>query len=459
MRVLHYTLGLPPFRTGGLTRYSFDLMQALLAAGQEVALLYPGRFSRFRPTGVRRRGIRHGIDVHEIVNPLPVPLMQGVCDPEAYRAAAEVAPFERFLGAAAPDLIHVHTLMGLHREFLDAAASLRIPSLFTTHDYFGICPRVTLFDVRGTRCEDSRDGANCVRCNANAYGLRTVRLMQSKLYETLKYSRPMTWVRSLANLRFRRREQSLPEVETDVGRAREFARLREFHLSMLDRIDHLHFNSTVSRAEYGKYVSRPGRVVGITHSGVRIVRRERRTSEAPLAISFIGPNAEHKGLGLLAECLSRLLDRGVDSWRLRVHGDRLEPEMPFGPPHYRWLGRYREEDLPDVFATTDVLVVPSLWRESFGFIGLEALAAGVPVLASSNAGFADHMRHGETGLIFEPTVEGLSGALNRILEEPTLLGRFEETLRHWDPDLSIASHAHEVVGLYEELVGGGDGSG
>jgi len=456
VRVLHYTLGLPPFRTGGLTRYSFDLMQALGDEGHEVALLYPGRLSRFRRSNVRARGIRHGIDVHEIVNPLPVPLMQGVCDPESFRVAGDAAAYERFLRSARPDVIHVHTLMGLHREFLDAARTLHIPSLFTTHDYFGICPKVTLFDVRGTPCEDSREGVNCVRCNANAYGMRMVRLMQSRLYEKLKYSRPMSWARGLANLRFRRRDEQLPEVEADAGRAGEFARLREYHLSMFDLIDCLHFNSTVSRDEYRKYVAKPGRVLSITHSGIRTARREPRAvaRTGPLAIAFIGSVAPYKGLGLLTECLSRLLDRGLGSWRLHVYGDTAKPEMPFGPAHCRRHGRYRGPDLPGILAGTDLLVVPSVCRETFGFVGLEALASGVPVLASSSAGFTDLVRDGEIAMVFPPTPDGLTEALMKVIADPSTLDGIEDRLRGWAPDLSMASHARDIVRLYGEVRGG-----
>ena len=44
MRVLHYTLGLPPYRTGGLTKYATDLMLSQAEAGDSVALLWPGRY-------------------------------------------------------------------------------------------------------------------------------------------------------------------------------------------------------------------------------------------------------------------------------------------------------------------------------------------------------------------------------------------------------------------------------
>ena len=43
MRILHYALGFPPWRTGGLTKYCVDLMLTQKEQGYEVALLWPGR--------------------------------------------------------------------------------------------------------------------------------------------------------------------------------------------------------------------------------------------------------------------------------------------------------------------------------------------------------------------------------------------------------------------------------
>ena len=70
MKVLHVALGLPPLRTGGLTRYCVDLMEAQARGGFKVSLLYPGRFL---PGKTVVKSHRHGdIQLYEVVNPLPV---------------------------------------------------------------------------------------------------------------------------------------------------------------------------------------------------------------------------------------------------------------------------------------------------------------------------------------------------------------------------------------------------
>ena len=43
MNILHYSLGFPPFRRGGMTQYCLDLMLEQIKVGHKVALLWPGR--------------------------------------------------------------------------------------------------------------------------------------------------------------------------------------------------------------------------------------------------------------------------------------------------------------------------------------------------------------------------------------------------------------------------------
>jgi glycosyltransferase involved in cell wall biosynthesis len=56
----------------------------------------------------------------------------------------------------------------------------------------------------------------------------------------------------------------------------------------------------------------------------------------------------------------------------------------------------------DFYDKIDILVVPSLWREPFGRVCIEAFAAGVPVLASEIGGLATIVRDSRNGFLFDP---------------------------------------------------------
>ena len=178
MKILHYALGFPPYRTGGLTKYCTDLMLTQKEQGHQVALLWPGQMGFVNKTFKIRKGQSwNDIQSFEVINPLPVALDEGIVDIDAYTKSIDEKPYEKFLKNFNPDVIHIHTLMGLHREFIDIAKELGIRTVFTSHDYFGLCPKVTLFHD-GKTCDDDHDCTDCVACNQTALSMKKITLMQ-----------------------------------------------------------------------------------------------------------------------------------------------------------------------------------------------------------------------------------------------------------------------------------------
>ncbi len=81
-----------------------------------------------------------------------------------------------------------------------------------------------------------------------------------------------------------------------------------------------------------------------------------------------------------------------------------------------WLG---SEQLAQELADASVVVMPSLWPEPFGLVGIEALAAGRPVIASATGGVGDWLDDGVSGLCVKPGDVGeLARALNELLADP-----------------------------------------
>ena len=186
MKILHYTLGVPPYRSGGLTKYSTDLMVKQVDTGEMVYLLYPGHFNLYKRTSIKYNKMYKGVFVYEMINPLPVPLLKGIKQVGKFTENRDEGVFKEFIARIAPDAIHIHTLMGLPIEFVQAAKTLGVKLIFTTHDYFGICPKVNLFTYNGEICSDYCNGEKCVECNRDAFSLNKVYLMQSRAYKKIK---------------------------------------------------------------------------------------------------------------------------------------------------------------------------------------------------------------------------------------------------------------------------------
>ena len=81
----------------------------------------------------------------------------------------------------------------------------------------------------------------------------------------------------------------------------------------------------------------------------------------------------------------------------------------------------------DALTSAGMLVLPSL-AEGFGLVLIEAMAAGVPVVATDVPGVRDVVRDGETGLLVPAgDAVAVSGALRRVIGEPSLRDRLVST--------------------------------
>lgn len=149
-------------------------------------------------------------------------------------------------------------------------------------------------------------------------------------------------------------------------------------------------------------------------------------SRQPATILFVGRLDERKGfLNLLKAFIH--IKRDYPDACLKVVG-------PFGPQDYLpyqhlaqahhvtdidFVGYVSPEQLPAIYQTADIFCAPSIGFESFGIILLEAMAAGLPVVASDIAGYRSVMTHKREGLLVSPNQPaGLAQALRQLLDEP-----------------------------------------
>jgi glycosyltransferase involved in cell wall biosynthesis len=85
----------------------------------------------------------------------------------------------------------------------------------------------------------------------------------------------------------------------------------------------------------------------------------------------------------------------------------------------RFTGWLSAEDLALELAEASVVVMPSLWPEPAGLVGIEAQAAGRPVIASATGGVGDWLQDGVNGLCVRPGDAGdLARALDELLDDP-----------------------------------------
>lgn len=446
MKILHYALGFPPYRTGGLTKYCMDLMVGQKEQGHELALLWPGRISFINnKLSVLKNRTIDGIKSFEIINPLPVALDEGIIDIEAYMENCDKKVYRIFLEKYKPDVIHLHTLMGLHKEFLEATKELGIKTVFTTHDYYGFCPKVTLF-CKGHTCDDDNGCRNCVECNQHALSMNKIILMQSSLYRKLKGLRVVKALRR----RHRRNffddsiveETQFSMTETEIEKkAKGYRHLRQYYIDIYSLIDTIHFNSTVAEKVYMRYFKpKNGKVISITHSGISD-HRKKKEFHGKLKITYLAPAKPFKGFYILKAVLDELWEENHRDFELNVFSltDKVSSYINI-------QDGYQYCELESIFNRTDILVAPSVWYETFGFTVIEAMSYGVPVLVSENVGAKDILSE---AILVVKRESDLKNILKLLIYDRTQLANMNEILiKNKNNNYMFYSHVEKMVELY-----------
>lgn len=144
-------------------------------------------------------------------------------------------------------------------------------------------------------------------------------------------------------------------------------------------------------------------------------------------VLFVGRIEPFKGTDVLLRALA-LLDGAQDVRLVVVGGREGEPgtQWLWETAHaigvsgmLDWRAAVPQHGLPAYYAAADVCAVPSL-HETFGLAALEAMACGIPVVASDAGGLREVVRHGETGLLSSPgDAVALAEALYVVLRDPT----------------------------------------
>jgi glycosyltransferase involved in cell wall biosynthesis len=98
--------------------------------------------------------------------------------------------------------------------------------------------------------------------------------------------------------------------------------------------------------------------------------------------------------------------------------------------------------------------VPSTWEEAHGFVGIELLAKGLPVIGSALGGIPEYVRDGETGWLNRSASGAeLARLMAAALDDTAAVERLRESVRARRDELvrPMAGHVAEVEALYGEL--------
>jgi glycosyltransferase involved in cell wall biosynthesis len=186
--------------------------------------------------------------------------------------------------------------------------------------------------------------------------------------------------------------------------------------------------------------------------------------DPPVVLAVGNFTERRKGIRVLVKAFELLRSEGIDI-RLRVSGligDSLRAELASLARNFfqdiEFLGLGKPEDLPGLYQTASVLVLPAMWEPS-GTVMMEAWLSGTPVVAPRHGGLPEFMAPG-VGFLFDPessgeetmNVRGLAEAMEKGLREARSPDVRERCRTHGER-FSPAVVGPRLLELYHQVTG------
>jgi glycogen synthase len=175
-------------------------------------------------------------------------------------------------------------------------------------------------------------------------------------------------------------------------------------------------------------------------------------------VLFVGRLAPQKGVdtlvaaaGLLKDPCAQVLLVGDGPERKAL--ERETERLGVGD-RLHFVGFVTHDRLPAAMAHADVLVLPSLYEE-LGTVLLEAMQAGLPIVASKTGGIPDVIEDGVNGMLVPPGDPGaLARAIDRLLADRDLACRLSEGAKERGKDYDWEMLAERVLAVYRGVTAG-----
>jgi glycosyltransferase involved in cell wall biosynthesis len=327
----------------------------------------------------------------------------------ALYSPSSVRRFSRVVDSFKPDIVHIHDLFPLISPWIAEECQKRgIPVVMTCVHYRLTCPIATHFR-RGQVCTSCTGGrehwAVLHNCRGNLPESITVALHNAITSRFRVYARHVD--RFIAPSRFTR-DWLVEHTDITAEKIAVISPVVEIPPSGAD-------------PGAGTYVAFAGRFV--PEKGVDTVLEAARLTGIPFRFS---------------------------------RNERHLTTFPL-PPHIEAVVTRNEEELRGFYRGARMTVVPSVWFETFGLVGAEAMSHGIPLIASRIGALTELVDDGVDGLLFEPrNAADLADKVARLWEDIGACRRMgrearRKALSQWSPD----EHFVRLAAVYESVSRGG----
>ncbi|MFA6372903.1 MAG: glycosyltransferase family 4 protein [Methanothrix sp.] len=340
------------------------------------------RIYRFTPFNIYHT--YHAKQVKEYVKPLWHLL--DFWNPHTYLIAKDILKNEN------PDIVHLNNLGGLSLSVISALRVLKLPHIYTIHDFSLLCPRATLLHAYGKICEHKNPFCRSYGC-------------------------------------IKRNLSGSPDIVTAPS---------QFVLEM-------HLRNGFFKQS--KVVKMP---LGIVLPEDKV----RKRLHGSISILYVGQVSLHKGVDILIDAFKCIISDCI-KLDIVGKGPDMEDLLQKASDDRRikFHGFVSSEELAEIFRNTDLLVVPSVWYDNSPMVIYEALSYGVPVLASRIGGIPELILNGYNGVLFDAgDRDQLRSTLKKLVLNRSELERMSKNAQESSIKYGMKEHLTQLRSLYREAM-------
>lgn len=426
MKILKVIHGYPMKYNAGSEVYSQTLCHGL-SKNHEVKV-FTREEDSFKPEYAMTRGVDSDMPNIELY------LVNMARARDGYRHQEVDNRFREVLLEFKPDLVHIGHLNHLSTSLLAVTKEMKVPVVYTLHDYWLMCPRGQFMQTYPENtediwaaCEGQGDRKCALRCYRRYFSGAADEYNIDLDYWSKWVSRRMVHVRDM-----------IDNVDLFLAPAKYLAERykNDFEIKP-EKIAHLDYGFDLDR-----------------------LKGRSRKAEEIFTFGYIGTHIPAKGIHYLIEAFGKLKGKSClriwgrarkqDTQSLKAMATSLPPEVA---DRVQWMTEYKNREIVrDVFNHVDCIVVPSVWVENSPLVIHEALQAGVPVITANAGGMAEYIKHEVNGLLFEHRKpDSLSEQMQRFEDNPELarnLGR-RGYLQSEDGSVpEISEHVRQIEKMY-----------
>ena len=395
MKICYTSSLYPPFVIGGAEISVRCAAEELAKKGDEVVVITTN------PNKKCHIDVLNGVKVYR-VNPLNfypmyyqskqskiLKLMWNIIDlwnPHSYKIVKDIIRKEN------PDIVHINNFKGLSLSVFSATKGLKIPLIFTAHDYSLICPRGNLL----------KHDAICTNPS-----------MLCKTYVGI--------------------QKYLVDNKPDLVIAPS-----QF---VIDKLKERGLFKNV------KAIKLP--------LGIKLSKEKVEKGYNIIDVLYIGRLNKHKGTHILIEAFKRIEQENTKLHILGGGKDEDEfKKLASSDKRIIFHGFVPDEKLTQMYQKANITVVPSIWYDNSPMVIYESLMNGTPVIGSRIGGIPELVDDGYNGLLFEAgNVVELKDKLENLIKNPSELKRLENNAFESVKKYDIGKYIRKLEELYREVQG------